>query len=95
MITKAEAERIATDVVGPATAGNGRGWKLVEFDAGWLIRQDWMDDHDQPTRGGAVCVVERESGRAMHFPAYVDPDIILTDYDQVVGDGFADDRDQR
>jgi hypothetical protein len=45
--------------------------------------------------GGAVCVVERESGRAMHFPSYVDPDLILTDYDQVVGDGFADDRDQR
>jgi hypothetical protein len=93
MITKAEAERIATDVVGPATASDGRGWRLVEFDAGWLIRQDWMDDHSR--RGGGVRVVERESGRVMRFPSYVDPDSILTEYDRVVRDGFAVDRDQR
>jgi hypothetical protein len=93
MITKAEAERIATEVVGPASAGDGRGWKLVEFDAGWLIRQDWMDDHS--VRGGGVRVVERESGRVMRFPSFVSPDNILTDYDQVVGDGFPVARDQR
>jgi hypothetical protein len=93
MITKAEAERIATDVVGPASASDGRGWKLVEFDAGWLIRQDWMDDHSM--RGGGVRVVEKESGRVMRFPSFVSPNRILTEYDQVVGDGFAVVRDQR
>jgi hypothetical protein len=86
MITKAEAERIATEVVGPASASEGRGWKLIEFDAGWLIRQDWMDDRS--LRGGGVRVVERDSGRVMRFPSFVPPDRILTEYDQVVGDGF-------
>jgi hypothetical protein len=92
MITKAEAGRIATEVVGPATAGDGRGWRLVEFDAGWLIRQDWFDDHSR--RGGAPFVVERESGRVMHFPSAVSVDRILTEYDRVVGDGFPYPRDQ-
>jgi hypothetical protein len=93
MITKAEAERIATEVVGPASAGDGRGWRLVEFDAGWLIRQDWLGDHSR--RGGAPCVVERRSGRVMQFPSSVDLGSILTEYDQVVGDGFPYPRDQR
>jgi hypothetical protein len=95
MITEAEAERIGTELLGPATAGDGRGWRLVEFDAGWLIWRDWMDDHDRSTRGGGVRVVERESGRVMRFTSAVDPDSILTEYDRVVGDGFAVDRDQR
>jgi len=90
MITKAEAERIATEVVGPASASEGCGWKLIEFDAGWLIRQDWMDDRS--LRGGGVRVVERDSGRVMRFPSFVPPDRILTEYDQVVGDGFPVDR---
>ncbi len=93
MITRAEAERIATEVVGSATASDGRGWKLVEFDAGWLIRQDWMDDHSM--RGGGVRVVEKESGRVMRFPSFVSPDSILSEYDQVVGDGFPVAGDQR
>jgi hypothetical protein len=93
MITKTEAERIATEVVGSASAGDGRGWTLVEFDAGWLIRQDWMDDHSM--RGGGVRVVEKESGRVMRFPSFVSPSRILAEYDQVVGDGFAVARDQR
>jgi hypothetical protein len=95
MITKAEAERIATELLGPATVGDGRGWRLVEFDAGWLIWRDWMDNNDGSRRGAGVRVVERESGRVMRFPSSVGPDSILTEYDRVVGDGFAVDRDQR
>ena len=34
MITSDEAERIATEVIGPATAGDGQGWHLEEFDSG-------------------------------------------------------------
>jgi hypothetical protein len=34
MITSDEAERIATEVIGPATAGDGQGWHLEEFDFG-------------------------------------------------------------
>jgi hypothetical protein len=95
MITKAEAERIATELLGPATAGDGRGWRLVEFDAGWLIWRDSMDNNDGSRRGGGVRVVERESGRVMRFPSAVSVDRILAEYDKVVGFGFAVDRDQR
>ncbi len=33
MITSNEAQRIATEVIGPATAADGQGWHLEEFDA--------------------------------------------------------------
>jgi hypothetical protein len=95
MITKAEAEQIATGVIGPATAGDGYGWRLVEFDAGWLIWMNWMDNNDGSRRGGSANVVERESGRVMGFMSSVSVDSILTEYDRVVGDGFPYPRDQR
>jgi hypothetical protein len=95
MIIKAEAERIATELLGSATVGDGRGWRLVEFDAGWLIWRDWMDNNDGSRRGGSASVVERESGRVMGFMSSVSVDSILTEYDQVVGDGFPYPRDQR
>ena len=44
MITSDEAERIATEVIGPAAAGDGQGWHLEEFDSGWFIREDWMSE---------------------------------------------------
>jgi hypothetical protein len=34
MTTTDDAQRIATEVIGPATAADGRGWHLEEFDAG-------------------------------------------------------------
>jgi hypothetical protein len=91
MITEADAERIATEIMGPASAPDGRGWRLIEFDAGWLIRPDSWDG--PPMRGGEVRVVERAGGRVIGFASWVSPERILTAYDQVVGDGFVD-RDQ-
>ncbi len=90
MITRAEAEQIAAQVAGPAAQGDGRGWTLVEFDAGWLIRPASLDD--PALRGGGVQVVEQESGRVMRFPSSVSPDRILAHYDQVVHRGFPVDR---
>jgi hypothetical protein len=50
VITSDEAQRIATEVIGPATAPDGEGWHLEEFDVGWLIREDSMSQ--EPVRGG-------------------------------------------
>ena len=33
MITSDDAHRIATEAIGPATAADGQGWRLEEFDA--------------------------------------------------------------
>jgi hypothetical protein len=82
MITSDEAHRIATEVIGPATAGGGQGWHLEEFDAGWLIREDWTSD--RPVRGGSFCVVERVTGRVLAFPFSIPPVRIMTEYDQLV-----------
>ena len=82
MITIDEAQRIASEVIGPATAGDGQGWHLEEFGAGWLVREDWMSEGS--VRGGSFCVVERATGRVMAFPTSISPDRIMTEYDQVV-----------
>jgi hypothetical protein len=82
MITSDEAHRIATEVIGPATAGGGQGWHLEEFDAGWLVRADWTSD--RPVRGGSFCVVERVTGRVLAFPLSISPTRIMTEYDQLV-----------
>ena len=82
MITSDEAQRIATQVIGPATAADGQGWHLEEFDAGWLVREDWMGE--APVRGGSFCVVERATGRVLSFPLSISPTRIMTEYDQVV-----------
>jgi hypothetical protein len=76
------AERIATEVVGPATAADGQGWHLEEFDSGWFVREDWMSR--KLVRGGSFCVVERATGRVLAFPSSISPTRIMTEYDQVV-----------
>jgi hypothetical protein len=83
MITHEQAERIADEVIGPD--GGGQSWELVEFDAGWLIRES--SSSDASMRGGAIRVVERESGRVMRFPSSVPPRRILTEYAEVVERG--------
>jgi len=85
MITAEQAERIAGQVTGRP---RGSGWELVEFDAGWLIRESSADDATR--RGAAVRVIERESGRVMRFPSSVPPRRILTQYAQVVDRGQAE-----
>jgi hypothetical protein len=82
MITGDEAQRIATEVIGPATAGDGQGWHLEEFGAGWFVREDWMSG--ESVRGGSFCVVERATGRVMAFPSSISPARIMTEYEQVV-----------
>jgi len=82
MITSEQAQLIATEVIGPATAADGQGWHLEEFDAGWFIREDWMSE--ESVRGGSFCVVERATGRVLAFPTSIGPDRIMTEYDQVV-----------
>jgi hypothetical protein len=83
MITSEQAQRIATEVIGPATAADGQGWHLEEFDAGWFIREDWMSE--ESVRGGSFCVVERATGRVFAFPSSISPDRIMNEYDQVAG----------
>ena len=82
MISSDEAHRIATEVIGPASAGGGQGWHLEEFNAGWLVRADWTSD--KPVRGGAFCVVERVTGRVLAFPLSISPVRIMTEYDRLV-----------
>jgi hypothetical protein len=82
VITSDEAARIVTEVIGPATAGDGQGWQLEEFDAGWFIREDWMSE--KSVRGGSFCVVERATGHVLAFPSSISPTRIMTEYDQVV-----------
>jgi hypothetical protein len=82
MITSDDAQRIATEVIGPASAGDGQGWQLEEFEAGWFIREDWMNE--KSIRGGSFCVVERATGRILSFPTSISPTRIKTEYAQVV-----------
>lgn len=82
MITSDDAHRIATEAIGPATAADGQGWRLEEFDAGWFIREDWMSE--KSVRGGSFCVVERATGRVLAFPTSISPTRIMTEYEQVV-----------
>ena len=87
MITRDQAEQIATQLVGAPASDPDNGWELNEFDAGWLILKHATIN----LRGAAFYVVERESGRVMRFPSYIPPDSILEEYDQVVADGFPQD----
>jgi hypothetical protein len=82
MITQEQAERIAGQVVGQQ---QDRSWELIEFDAGWLIRENLASNESQ--RGSAVRVIERESGQVVRFPSSVPPGRILTEYAQVVERG--------
>lgn len=81
MITQEQAEQIA----GQITDRQDGSWELVEFDAGWLIRESSAGDPS--LRGGAARVIERDSGRVVRFPSSVPPRRILTEYAQVVDRG--------
>ncbi len=86
MITWEQAEAIAGRIMGQL---QDRTWELVEFDAGWLIRETSIDGVRRA--GGAAKVIERESGRVMRFPSSVPPGRILEEYAQVVDRGRAED----
>lgn len=89
MITREQAEHVASQIVGGNQPDGSQTWELVEFDVGWLIRGAWLNDRAR--RGGAVHVVER-SGRVMRFPSSVPPDRILEEYAAIVEDGFPEDQ---
>jgi hypothetical protein len=82
MITSDEAHRIATEVIGPADAADGAGWHLEEFEAGWLVREDWTSE--KSARGGSLCVIEKTTGRVLAFPSSISPTRITTEYLDVV-----------
>jgi hypothetical protein len=82
MITQQQAESIAAKVMSRV---RDRSWELVEFDAGWLIRDSALSDPNLV--GVAVRVIERESGRVVRFPSSVPPGRILEEYAEVVGRG--------
>jgi hypothetical protein len=77
VITSDEAQRIATQVIGPPTAADGQGWHLEEFDAGWLVREAGISE--ESVWGGSLVVVERATGRVLSFPSSISPTRIKTD----------------
>lgn len=87
MITRDEAERIATEVTGAPSGDAEKGWELEEFDAGWLMIEYANRGH----RGGAARVIEKNSGRVMRFPSFVSPDRIIEGYEQVLEYGRPED----
>jgi hypothetical protein len=85
MITREEAERIAAEFMGAPADDADYGWSMREFQAGWLVMRKW--DEDDPFTGAGSYVVERVSGRMLHFSSYIAPELILADYDEVAGEG--------
>lgn len=86
MIRREQAEGIARTVVGADPEDEARGWELVEFDAGWLIREKAAVG----SRGAATRVIERAAGRIMRFPSGVPPVRIRNDYESVISDGHVE-----
>lgn len=86
MITREQAQDIASRILRTQPDDSARGWELVEFDAGWLIREQAA----LSVRGAATRVVERSTGRVMRFPSSVPADRILTEYDDVMSRGHVE-----
>jgi hypothetical protein len=86
MITREQAQDIARTVIGAEPEDEARGWELVEFDAGWLIREKAASGG----RGAATRVIERDTGRVMRFPSGVPPVRIRNDYQSVMPDGHVE-----
>jgi hypothetical protein len=84
VITRDRAEQIAAEVLASSPAAE-RGWELIEFGSGWLIKEAPANDPDY--LGAAVRVVERDSGRVMRFPSSVPPDRIIREYIRVAPRG--------
>ncbi len=85
MVSQEEAERIAAGFMRAPADDADYGWVMREFQGGWLVMHKW--DEDDPGIGAGSYVVERASGRMLHFPSYITPDLILADYDDVADEG--------
>lgn len=84
MITQDEAASIAERVVGTSADDPDRGWTLEEFEAGWLIDEKATAG----LMGAGSRVVEKASGRVMHFPSSVPPGRIVEEYAKVLKRGL-------
>jgi hypothetical protein len=78
MITREDAERIATSAQGRPAGDATQPWELVEFDHGWLIVEP-PPPGGYP-RGGASSVVERDAGRLIRFPSSISHERIRDEY---------------
>jgi hypothetical protein len=83
MITQEEANRIAAEFMGGPADDAEYGWSIQEFRSGWLVLDRW--DDGAPMTGAYV--VERASGRMLHFPSYIEPELIIASYPEVEGEG--------
>jgi hypothetical protein len=86
MITRERAEDIARRIVGAEPDDDIKGWELMEFDVGWVIRET----ADSSFRSTSMRVVERATGRVIRFPASVAPIRIFRDYSNVVSRGYVE-----
>jgi hypothetical protein len=84
VITREQAEAIASRIVHTEPGG----WELEEFNDGWLIREH--AGTGTRSRGAAMRVVERATGRVMRFPSSIPSNRILNEYDAVVSRGRAE-----
>jgi hypothetical protein len=78
MISRQEAEQIASSVLGRSPTDNARPWRLREFDDGWLIQEERRSEEE--LIGAAVRVIEQPTGRVMRFPSSVPPNRIMRNY---------------
>ena len=83
MLSKQEAEELVSKFLGEQEVNNNLSWKLLNFEAGWLVLQEEGDRQ----RGAGTLVVERESGRLLLFPSSVPVDRITSQYSVVAHRG--------
>ena len=87
MITQQQAESIAEGILGRAADGE-RPWGLLEFEHGWLVREELPGA--EKLAGQAHRVIERENGRVLMFASSVPPGRIMRDYPTVQGRGLVE-----
>ncbi len=81
MIEESAAVAVATELLGRPRDDSDRPWSLKQFPEGWLIV-------DQSKMLGALTtVIERSSGRIVHFPSSIAPGFIMKKYASVVAEG--------
>lgn len=81
MITRNDAEVIASSLLGRAPDDDQHPWQLREFADGWLIVEP--PPPGENVRGGASRVIEREAGRLIRFPSSISRRHIVEDYPRV------------
>jgi hypothetical protein len=88
MITQQQAESIAQGLLGRQAADADQPWGLLDFDHGWLIREE--PPAGEELIGEAHRVIERETGRVVLFPSSVPPGRIMNDYSAIQDRGLVE-----